>query len=90
MSNMSSYGMHDEEFCRWFAFMNMLKFSSHYARLKNLPRDFDMPWKAQLNYIDDVSGDLLQQIREKKGVPHKYSLNSAHDDAIVFHDLEYT
>ena len=77
------------EFQRWFAFMNMVKFSSHYAKLHNLPKDFDMPWRAQLDYIDEVSGDIGKHLEEKNGVPFKYSLNLAHEEAKFFEELQY-
>ena len=77
------------EMCRWFAFMNMVKFSTLYARKNNIPTDFDMPWTAQTKYIDEVAGDLEHYVKEKKGVPFKYSLNLAHDDAIITTELDH-
>lgn len=87
--------MNTDELCRWFAFANAVKFTylhdvQMFKRRKTKKvKQSDLPWLKTTEYIDEVSGDFEKCLKEKGGIPLKYSLNLAEDDAKVASEIEY-
>lgn len=81
----TSKEMSRKELCNWFAFLNSIKFSSIFARNKNIDANqYDIPWNKHLTYIKTISGDLQKYLDEKNGIPFKYSLSLNHEDAKIY------
>ena len=80
--------MPPQELANWFSFCNALKFTHNYSKENNIPLDEDeIKQRAIINYISSVSGDIVHSLETKGGIPFKYSLNAAHEDALDIQDI---
>jgi len=81
------------ELTRWYAYMNAVKFAAAQEKRllsqKKKLKNFDLPWIKTVEYIDDVAGDLALSLKEKGGIPYKYSLDLSDEDATNTNEIEY-
>ncbi len=74
--------MSDKELCRWMALMNMLKFINlGEAICREVKKEEEVHQKCMERYILDVSGDLMQYLKDYRGIPFKYSLDPKHSES---------
>lgn len=79
----------DEE-AKWIALCNALKFINHTSQTSGIViKEKDIHHSDLLTYINNVSGDIKTCITEKGGVPFKYSLSSASEEAKITDELTY-
>lgn len=79
-----------DEFSKWMALCNALKFINHTSQVSGIQVDEkDIAHGELINYINSVSGDIQTCLREKGGVPFKYSLISSQEEAVIADDLTY-
>jgi hypothetical protein len=82
--------MSEEEFCNWLALCNALKFINNTSELTGKFIDEkDIDYREMINYINTVSGDIATCLREKSGVPFKYSLDTSSTESLETEDLSY-
>jgi hypothetical protein len=82
--------MSKEEFCNWLALCNALKFINNTSQLTGKFIDEkDIDYREMINYINTVSGDIATCLREKAGVPFKYSLDTSTKESLDIEDLNY-
>lgn len=86
----SEYDMSDQEFCNWVALCNALKFINNTSELTGRHVDEkDIDYREMINYISTVSGDIATCLKEKHGVPFKYSLDTRLKESLEIEDLNY-
>jgi len=79
-----------EEMSKWMALCNGLKFINNTSATTGIEIDEkDISHNELLTYINDVSGDIRTCIKEKGGVPFKYSLSNNSDESKNTEDLTY-
>jgi hypothetical protein len=86
----NSEEMSEQEFCNWIALCNALKFINNTSEISGKhvnEKDFD--YKEMINYINTVSGDISTCLKEKQGVPFKYSLDTRLKESLEIEDLTY-
>ena len=82
--------MSEQEFCNWLALCNALKFINNTSELTGKVVDEkDIDYREMINYISTVSGDIATCLREKSGVPFKYSLDTSTKESLEIEDLNY-
>lgn len=82
--------MSEQEFCNWLALCNALKFINNTSELTGKVVDEkDIDYREMINYISTVSGDIATCLREKSGVPFKYSLDTSLKESLEIEDLTY-
>ena len=82
--------MSEQEFCNWLALCNALKFINNTSQLTGKFIDEkDIDYREMINYINTVSGDIATCLREKAGVPFKYSLDTSTKESLDIEDLNY-
>lgn len=80
-----------KERCNWIALCNALKFINHTSSTTGKKVDEkDIDYREMINYIESVSGDIETCLREKGGVPFKYSLVTNSEDSKEIEDLTYS
>jgi hypothetical protein len=82
--------MNEQEFCNWLALCNALKFINNTSVLTGkFVDEKDIHYREMINYINAVSGDIATCLREKGGVPFKYSLDISLKESLETEDLTY-
>ena len=82
--------MSQQEFCNWLALCNALKFINNTSNLTGINVDEkDIDYREMINYINAVSGDISTLLKEKNGVPFKYSLDTSLKESLDTEDLTY-
>ena len=82
--------MSDTELSMWFAFCNAIKFVNVGEELyKENVTENDIPYKALYNYVQTVSGDMRSCLKVNKGIPMKYSLCCANEEARNITEIDY-
>lgn len=85
----SAKNMSDEELSAWFAFCNSLKFiNCGEQQYKESIDECDIPYSAILNYTRTVSGDILQFLKSRNGIPMKYSLDMRQKEEFNVEEIE--
>lgn len=80
----------DDAFCKWVALCNALKFINNTSQLTGKHVDEkDIDYREMVNYISTVSGDIATCLKEKNGVPFKYSLDINTKESLEIEDLSY-
>lgn len=82
--------MSTKELCNWFAFCNALKFINLKEKetgSKISSQDIDT--RAVTTYISEISGDISINLREKGGIPMKYSLDPTIEEAKDLEEIYY-
>lgn len=78
----SAEQMDNNELATWYAFCNALKFINLGEKsFHEEVRERDIPYNAILNYTQTVSGDIVQYLNTKKGIPLKYSLDVSMEES---------
>ena len=86
----SEQDMSDQEFCNWLALCNALKFINNTSEISGKHVDEkDIDYREMINYISTVSGDIATCLKEKQGVPFKYSLDTSLKESLEIEDLSY-
>jgi hypothetical protein len=79
-----------EEEAKWLALCNGLKFINNMSQLTGIEVDEkDISHGELLTYINNVSGDIRTCIKEKGGIPYKYSLTGSMEEAKNTEELTY-
>lgn len=87
----SSKQMTPEIRCKYFAFLNAIKFINIGSRKRGInPDSLELDSRMMKNYINAVEGDILSCLKQKGGIPMKYSLDCNHEEAQDFGELQYT
>lgn len=82
--------MSEEEFCKWIALCNALKFINNTSDLTGKTIDEkDIDYREMNNYISTVSGDIGTCLKERGGVPFKYSLDISSKESLDIEELNY-
>ena len=82
--------MYEQEFCNWLALCNALKFINNTSILTGkFVDEKDIDYREMINYISAVSGDIATCLKEKGGVPFKYSLDTSLKESLETEDLTY-
>jgi ethanolamine utilization protein EutA (predicted chaperonin) len=82
--------MSEQEFCNWLALCNALKFINSTSELTGkIIDEKDIDYREMINYISTVSGDISTCLKEKQGVPFKYSLDTRLKESLEIEDLNY-
>jgi hypothetical protein len=86
----SECDMSEQEFCNWLALCNALKFINSTSELTGkIIDEKDIDYREMINYISTVSGDISTCLKEKHGVPFKYSLDTRLKESLEIEDLNY-
>ena len=86
----NSEEMSEQEFCNWLALCNALKFINNTSEISGKHIDEkDIDYREMINYISTVSGDISTCLKEKQGVPFKYSLDTSLKESLEIEDLSY-
>jgi ethanolamine utilization protein EutA (predicted chaperonin) len=86
----SECDMSEQEFCNWLALCNALKFINSTSELTGkIIDEKDIDYREMINYISTVSGDISTCLKEKQGVPFKYSLDTRLKESLEIEDLNY-
>lgn len=79
------------ELANWYAFCNAIKFIAIYSKKKHINPDLiELDSREMSRYVDKVSGDILTNLKERKGIPMKYSLDMHQEDAQNMEEVAYT
>jgi hypothetical protein len=82
--------MSEQEFCNWLALCNALKFINNTSEISGkIVDEKDIDYREMINYINTVSGDISTCLKEKQGVPFKYSLDTSLKESLEIEDLSY-
>lgn len=80
-----------EELTNWYSFMNAIKFVSIFCKKKGIdPDTIELDSREISKYIQTTSGDILTNLKERYGVPLKYSLDASCEEARSIEELQYT
>lgn len=78
------------EIANWFSLCNGIKFINNHSNAHDIPVDEnDLDGRSILNYINSVSGDIQTSLKEKGGIPFKYSLDPNHEESKNVEELYY-
>lgn len=85
-----SSSMKESEFANWVAFCNALKFINLTSKKRNVEiEEKDLDYRAIMNYVDSVSGDIITSIKSRHAIPLKYSLNTYEEESRNTDELTY-
>lgn len=86
----SASNMSLQEVSNWMALCNALKFINNTCELTGKEVDEkDLDYREMLNYIGSVSGDISTCLKEKNGIPFKYSLNIDLEESSQINEVNY-
>ena len=79
-----------KELCNWFAFCNALKFINLKEKETGEKiESINIDTRALTYYTHEVSGDIQTSLREKGGIPMKYSLDASIEEAKITDEIMY-
>ena len=82
--------MSDGELCRYFSFMNAVKFVGLYCRKHQIPPDsIELDSRKMIKYMSEVQGDIQACLVKKGGIPMKYSLHAHLDESKNIEEIKY-
>lgn len=76
--------------CRYYAFMNAVKFVACGAKRRGIdPDSVELDSRIMKKYIDTVEGDIVTCLKAKGGIPLKYSLDPSIEESQNVTELQY-
>ncbi len=87
----TSKEMTRDELCRYFSFMNAVKFVGLHCRKHKIPPDsVELDSRNMLKYMKEVQGDIKMCLTTKGGIPLKYSLHAHTEESRSIEEIDYS
>lgn len=82
--------MSAQELSNWFAFCNAIKFITVFCKRKNInPDSIELDSRELSKYVEITSGDIYTSLKEKSGIPIKYSLEMDSEECRSVDEVQY-